>query len=576
MRSRSGYDAAAMTQAEHNGFERHERFGRYLLLRRIAVGGMADIYLAHDPLGEGSEEFVVIKRLRADKQDDPRQSSAMEDEAKVLRRLRHPNIVRALETGTLEGRDFLALEFVWGESLATLSQLCHERRRYIPAEASIFICAQVAAALHHAHRQLEPSGEPSPIIHRDVTLSNVMVTYDGEVKVLDYGIALASDRLARTQSGMVKGTLVYLAPEQVLGDEVSPQTDIYQLGVLLYKLLVGHEPFEQTDLEPVLMAIVRGEIVDPAVRVPSFPASVRAVLNRALARAPGLRHASAGELEAALRALLGGGDGGGKARLTRWITDVAGDRYERQQRYLGRLRAGMKIEQGTEIDIGRPRDHAEPSLIYVEYSEMFSKHASFDEQPVTQPEDSRSSVRVNLDDVHVQAPQTRAAMDDEAEAPLGPRESTERNAEPTTGASWRDQLDADYFGSDTEIQTNAPAQMLEEVVRDAREAEVTVRLDVPPQSAEEPRAEDVTSVEPAAPELAADLRAREEPASDTFTEKPSPPPGRVRPASLFEPTEQVEIPPEGDFHDRSTLDHPALEDEGFDINDTLILGDDDS
>jgi len=547
---------------------------------------MADIYLAHDPQLAGVGELLVVKRLHEDKQDQEHYVAALVDEANLLRRLDHDNIVRFLDLGEVDGCDYLVLEYIWGESLTTLSKLCVDQRRCIPADLAIHICAEVAVALHHAHTRQDAAGGLSPIIHRDVTLSNVMVTHSGRVKVLDFGIAMAEERLARTRSGMVKGTLVYLAPEQILSDEVSPQTDIYQLGVLLYKLLVGIEPFEQTELESVLLAIVRGDIIKPSGRVPSFPRSVARVLDQAMARLPSQRHPSAAALEAALRSLLGMDRVEGRQGLAKWIGELAGERRERQLRYVRELLEGLPATEDAELPVSAYAERSEPSVVYVEYSELFAKGALFEDGPSTSPE-AEESVRMSLAELQQRAlravadkildadettesghhlPSTRAirAVAARQGAPTLPALDAVPTLPPISKAGWREGVAPDYFGSDTEIETQAPDHMDEQPASRSSEGEPTMRLPLPETKGADTIAEQQGEL-PAAP--VAEPSVQQPPAATPAEPRPA---ATTKAPGLFEDTDQVSIE-EDDFHARSTHIYTELETEDFDTQDTIIL-----
>jgi len=323
---------------------RAEPFGRYQLLHRIAVGGTAEVFLAFDASRRHGHELLVIKRLRDRFCDDQRYVSMFIDEKRVFSRLSHPNIIRLLEYGREGQHYFLALEHVWGESVAALATLCRRRRLRFPAGAAIYICAEIADALEHAHTLRNAQGEPSPVIHRDVTLGNVVISYDGAVKVLDYGIAKAEGRLTQTCAGQIKGTLSYITPEQIKGYPVGAFTDTYQLGVFLYKLLVGREPFAGDSEYGRIESIAHGRLAPPSACAPGFPPALEQLLLRALARAPERRFATAAELSAALREQLGPGIENGPARLAEIVAYITADRRQQQEAFVRQLLAGMEVD----------------------------------------------------------------------------------------------------------------------------------------------------------------------------------------------------------------------------------------
>ncbi|MFH1809027.1 MAG: protein kinase [Pseudomonadota bacterium] len=350
-----------------------ERFGRYLLLHRIAIGGMAEIFLAHPVDSRDPSQLLVIKRIRDDLCHDDSFIEMFIDEARVVSRLSHPNIIQLLEFGQVDGRYFIALEHVWGESLRTMTLLCTKSKMRFPLGAALFIGAETAAALDSAHRQLDETGELSPVIHRDVTMGNVVVSYAGDVKVLDYGIAKAKGRLSQTRAGQIKGTLSYLAPEQLRGQEMGPHTDIYQLGVLLYQTLVGRLPVNGESEGAMMAAIVSGQIVRPSQVVSGFPAAIERVLLKAMAREPVDRYGSAAELEAALREVIQGTPyAEGKQRLAHMITNITGDRRDKQENFLQGLLQGLAVDRAAAESLRWATADDAPNTLSVELSAIMA------------------------------------------------------------------------------------------------------------------------------------------------------------------------------------------------------------
>ncbi|MBN2360852.1 MAG: serine/threonine protein kinase [Deltaproteobacteria bacterium] len=346
-----------------------ERFGRYRLLHRFAVGGMAEIFLARASGSRDPEQLLVIKRMRAELAKDQVFIDMFVDEQSAISRLDHPNIVRVLDCGEIDGRYFLALEHIWGESLTTLVGLCAKAMMRFPLRAALHIGVAVASALHHAHSQVGVDGRPAPVVHRDVTLGNVMISYQGAIKVLDFGLAKFADRQAHTSIGQIKGTLAYLAPEQVTGDEAVPATDVYQLGVLLYKTLVGREPVTGPNEMAVMKSIVSGDLTRPSAVVPGFPPRLEQILLKAMARQPIARFADAGELAVALSELAPAEPDAGE-RLARMVKRISGDRYQQQQAFVRALLAGAQADEPAGVLWRGQPELAEPKTIEVELSSI--------------------------------------------------------------------------------------------------------------------------------------------------------------------------------------------------------------
>jgi len=360
-----------------------ERFGRYHLLHRIAVGGMAEIFIASDPEAALADQLLVVKRIRSDISNDQNFVKMFLDEAKVFQRLSHPNIVRMRDFGEVDGRYYLALEYVWGESLAVLLHLCELLPAQFPVGAALYIGAETAKALHHAHTLRTADGDPWPVIHRDVTLGNVVISYRGEVKLLDFGIAMAKERLARTEVGNVKGTLVYLAPEQIFQDEVGPYTDIYQLGVLLYKTLVGREPVEAESEAKIVAAIAGGKITPPSAVLPGFPAQVEEIILKAMAFSPAQRYPTAEALHRDLTAVLGAHVRLGKQRLASLVASITGDRLQKQMGYINDLLQGAGAAQEQSDLLRWVATANEPRKVSVELSDVLDVASLMREPTVT-------------------------------------------------------------------------------------------------------------------------------------------------------------------------------------------------
>jgi len=330
---------------------------------------MAEIFVACDPDAPLADQLLVVKRIRSDVCRDTNFVDMFLDEARVFNRLSHPNIVRMHDFGEVAGRYYLVLEYVWGESLAMLLHICDQQRVRFPVGAALYIGAETALALQHAHELRDPGGEISPVIHRDVTLGNVVISYRGEVKLLDFGIAKAKERLARTQVGNVKGTLIYLAPEQIFQEEVSPRTDVYQLGVFLYKLLVGREPVERADEAGIVNAIARGQITPPSKVLPGFPPRIERIILKAMAFRPAQRYPSAAALRQAIADLLGAQLTLGKQNLAGLIRRLTQDRFQRHMSYISALLQGLRAEQDQPDLLRWVASGAEPRRVSVELSD---------------------------------------------------------------------------------------------------------------------------------------------------------------------------------------------------------------
>src|SRR5215472_5742259 len=279
--------------------------GKYRLIAELGQGGMADVFLAvaSGPAGLGFSKLVVIKRLREHLANDPEFVGMLVDEARIAARLNHPNVVQTIEIGEADGQYFLAMEYLEGQSLrrimnkaaaSPLGAAFSQRSQYT-------VLADVLAGLHHAHELTDYDKSPLQIVHRDVTPHNVFVTYEGQVKVVDFGIAKAVGRVSETRHGVIKGKVAYMAPEQARGQPVDRRADIFSVGVMLWEAAVGARMWANKDETQILQQLTRGDVPGSprAVRA-DVPEPVDAICRRALSIRREERYTTAAEFEAAL------------------------------------------------------------------------------------------------------------------------------------------------------------------------------------------------------------------------------------------------------------------------------------
>ncbi len=299
------------------------RLGSYELIRPIAHGGMADIYLGrqagigrfercalsclHEARGCAARgRQVAIKVLNEHRVLDPEARALFLHEARVCALLDHQNLASVLDVDVADGRHFLAMEYVDGVDLRDLLAAAARASRAIPYEVALSIISAAAAGLDHAHRRCDADGRPLRLVHRDVSLSNIMVGHDGSVKVVDFGIASTTISEVHTLPGVVRGKASYMSPEQCLGDPLDHRTDVFALGVVLYELTTGTRCFHgKSDFERML-AVVRGDYIPPGQIVADYPPELERVIRTALAPQADHRHASCAELIEALEAVRAG------------------------------------------------------------------------------------------------------------------------------------------------------------------------------------------------------------------------------------------------------------------------------
>ncbi|WP_224369633.1 serine/threonine protein kinase [Hyalangium versicolor] len=285
------------------------QLGRYRLLKLLATGGMGEVFLARHEGPAGFAKTMVVKRMLAHLGRDPNFVEMFLNEARLAARLSHPNVAQIFELGEQDGTYFLAMEFVHGVDLRAIRRHMAERRVEVPANLAAWICAQALKGLHHAHTLTDEQGVPLHIVHRDVSPDNVLVDFNGTVKVVDFGIAKASNSIATTGSGTVKGKFSYMAPELLTGHPATPRTDTYSMGVVLYEFLSGGRPYQGASEGALIHSILEDEPRPLSDLRPGLPAALEEIISRALSKNPQERFRSAETMSVALEnfALASGG-----------------------------------------------------------------------------------------------------------------------------------------------------------------------------------------------------------------------------------------------------------------------------
>jgi len=289
-------------------------FGPFVLERRLAVGGSAEVFLAHPKVGIAPAPHLVVKRLLPTGGDGPRYE-ALEREAELHRRVRHPNVVAVYGAGLVGGEPYLAMEYVEGLDLYRMLRRLDADAKDLPVELAVFVAAQVAAALEAVHAASDDSGKLLRLVHRDVTPSNIYLSVKGDVKLGDFGIARIEEEARSTQGGL-KGKFGYLAPEQVAGEEFDHRADLFALAAILGELAIGERVFPGGGQLAVLLAIRDGNIEPLRREAARLPPGLFELCERGLASNPDERFQSASEFRLALAPFL-------STRLDRLVADLA-------------------------------------------------------------------------------------------------------------------------------------------------------------------------------------------------------------------------------------------------------------
>jgi len=324
------------------------RFGKYVLLDRLAVGGMAEIFLARQEGLEGFEKTVVIKRIRPHLSKQKSFVQMFLDEARLAAQLNHPNIVQIHELGQVDDSYFIAMEYVFGRDMARIIPKAERMGIGFPLVYALKIASSVCEGLHYAHERSDAWGNPLHIVHRDVTPENVFVSFDGTVKILDFGIAKARGQTGETTAGEIKGKLSYMSPEQALGMPLDCRSDIFSLGVVLYEWLTGFRLFTGDSEVAVLRSVSEGKIYGPSYFKPDIPPAVEAVVMRALEKDRDRRYPSAQEMQRDLDHLLGESEfRPSSMHLANFLKQLFSDELEAERARLTRASETLSGEAGA-------------------------------------------------------------------------------------------------------------------------------------------------------------------------------------------------------------------------------------
>ncbi len=275
-----------------------DALGKYKIIQRLAVGGMAELFLARVTGIEGFEKYVVVKRILPQHAQDRHFVDMFLDEARLAARLDHQNIVQVHDIGQEAHAYFFVMEYLHGEDAQELLKVEGRREQRIPLEQALTIITGVAAGLQYAHEKCDTDGLPLHIVHRDVAPSNIIVTYDGGVKLVDFGIARAHFRQSQTEAGRVKGKLSYMSPEQCRGEELDARSDLFSLGIVTYELTTMSRLFRvrRSKKLEVMQRIAKGDIPPPSTRMADYPPALEQIVMRALQVSRKKRYQSAGEM----------------------------------------------------------------------------------------------------------------------------------------------------------------------------------------------------------------------------------------------------------------------------------------
>ncbi len=343
------------------------RLGKYEIVSPLAAGGMARIYIARSTGIGQFERHVVLKLITPERANDVVAVQMFLDEARLAASLNHQNVAQVFEVGEDGGIHYLAMEYVHGQDLRALLAKAGSQGTRVPLELALTVVAGAAAGLNHAHERRGPDGTPLGIVHRDVSPSNIMVGYDGAVKLLDFGIAKAAARSVETQSGIIKGKFAYMAPEQCRGRDVDRRSDVFSLGIILYEITTQHRCFRADSDFDTMHRIVTGDVIRPTRLIQNYPPALEAIVMKALAVDANQRYQSAGLLLEALETFaVSARMSLSTMALGRFMRDMFGEQPEPWLTNTGRISSPAPQKESTISNTNgtgsRPDVHRSPTV----------------------------------------------------------------------------------------------------------------------------------------------------------------------------------------------------------------------
>ncbi len=368
-------------------------FGKYQLIAELGHGGMADVFLAVQagPVGSNFRKLSVIKRLRQNLVEEPEFVEMLIEEARIAARLNHPNVVQTNEVGQVGAQYFIAMEYLDGQPLHRIQHRTLQRTKEgkpapLRQEHQMIIVMDALAGLHHAHDLADYDGSPLQIVHRDVTPQNIFVTYEGQVKVVDFGIAKAAGRASETRQGVVKGKVRYMAPEQAIGQSVDRRADVFSIGIMLWEVAAGRRMWKDVDDLEIVRCLVEGtHPTSPREIDPTCPEALDQICRKALAQNREERYASADEFRADLEQFLA--DSGklvdARRKLAPAVIDLFQDKRAEIKGVIEKQLAALDVQASGEFRaVPMPPESVSSSL---HFSQTISRDSVAPKAPLSMP-----------------------------------------------------------------------------------------------------------------------------------------------------------------------------------------------
>lgn len=360
-----------------------KRLGRYELIFELGSGGMAEVFLARTVGPADFHKWFAIKRVHPQMAKDQKFVDMFLDEARIAASIQHPNVAHVFDLGEDDGEYFIAMEYLHGEHLGLIATRSRKEWGHLPYEMAAHIVSKAARGLHHAHRAKSRRGETLNLVHRDVSPQNIFVTFDGQVKMTDFGIAKAAGRLTHTQTGGMKGKVAYMAPEQALGHRVDRRTDIFALGTVLWEISTGRRLFKAATDAQTLMRITADETTLPSSVRPDYPDALQKIVMHALAREPSKRYPSAHEMAEDLDAFISDSKKKtGTVEVSEMMAEILSDRFAFKERILQADPTALSSPEvvaairSADVQPATELEHSEPEPS-VSHSKILSKSQQY-------------------------------------------------------------------------------------------------------------------------------------------------------------------------------------------------------
>ncbi|MDB4989689.1 MAG: serine/threonine protein kinase, partial [Myxococcaceae bacterium] len=348
-------------------------FGKYYLLDRVNTGGMAEVFRAKAFGVEGFERIVAVKRILPSIAADTDFITMFIDEAKLAVQLNHANIAQIFDLGKVADSYFIALEYVHGKDLRAVFDQARSRARQVPVDLACYVIMKISEGLDYAHRKRDASGRELQLVHRDVSPQNMLISFDGDVKLIDFGIAKAAGQASRTRAGILKGKFGYLSPEQVEGEQVDQRSDIFGIGIVLYELLTGERLFVGDSDFSTIEKVRTLEIPSPRQLNPQIPKALERVVLKALSRNRDTRYQTALDLHDALQSVLHErtkrGQAFGRKELSAWMLGQFPEEAARDPEAIGDLEGAESLASSS-TDVTPIVEPAESNAVYKETRDL--------------------------------------------------------------------------------------------------------------------------------------------------------------------------------------------------------------